>query len=658
MNRILRLIIALFFILVIAVSAMQLIGHLSASWRIDVTEQKLYTLSEGTLNILQGLRQPITLRLYYTKTATLNAPDQIRFFNAYYDYVKAILEEYVIHSNGMLKLEIIDPRPFSQEELAAMRYGLKRFSINEDENFFFGLVLQTELGVTKTISFFTPDRENFIEYDITYLIDTAVNPPKSRVGVLSSLPVMGDDVSGYMAAMMRRQGQQPKPAWGLIRQLKEMYPNISSIPADTDKITDIDLLLIIHPKDLSDKTRYAVDQFVLGGGRAIVAVDPFAVADRPDLSQMQYGMQHESSSNLPELLAAWGLEMPADTFSGDRLLAGTGSTSPDQRPEKILPYMKLTSVYDCFDKEVPMTAQLNEVSFWFPGVLNKKTDSEDLPTDIEYTPLMMTTPQGNTWTVSSPYELQAPNYGEILRRFRDGTSPQVLAYRVTGTFHTAFPDGPPKSEVSEDSSDEEKTEETDNTDPHLDTAKEAATVIVIADMDFLSDLLAYQQTFFGLAVVGDNSAFVLNALDELSGSTNLIRLRSRGDYKRPFTRVDQIEQKAEEQTAEQEAQIMTEIKGFEQQLNEKLGALDNKGQELINKTILEEKKDIEVKLQEAEMRLREVKMKKVEAKEKLKARLRNFCTLPGPLFVLGIAIALGIYRGIKRRYYIHHTREP
>jgi ABC-2 type transport system permease protein len=512
MNRIFRLIIAVFFILVIAVSAVQIISRLARSWRLDITDQKLYTLSEGTRNILKTIRQPITIRLYYTKTATLSAPDQIRFFNSYYEYVKALLEEYVIHSNKMVKLEIIDPRPYSQEELAAIRYGLRRFSITEEENFFFGLVLQTELGVTKTIPFFAPDRETFIEYDITYLVDTAVNPPKTRIGVLSSLPVMGDDVSGYMAAMMRMQGQQPRPAWGLIRQIKEMYKEVTTIAPDVSEIRDIDLLLVIHPKELSDKTRYAIDQYVLRGGRAVIALDPFSVVDRPDPAMAQYGMEHQAASAMPDLLRAWGLSMPEYTFAGDRMLAGVGSTSPDQRPETILPYMKLTADLDCFNKEIPTSAGLAEVTFWFPGVLSKTTETENLPADMEYTPLMMTTPQGNTWTISSPFELRAPDYADILRRFLDGTSPRVMAYRVTGTFHTAFPDGPPKSEEPKDPENPQTPEE-EKPGEHLEIARQPTAVVVVADVDFLSDVLAYQQTMFGLAVVGNNAAFVFNALE-------------------------------------------------------------------------------------------------------------------------------------------------
>ena len=168
-------------------------------------------------------------------------------------------------------------------------------------------------------------------------------------------------------------------------------------------INDVDILLVIHPKNLSEKTRCAIDQFVLKGGRAVIALDPYSVVDRPDgLAMAQYGMEHQAASAMPDLLRAWGLSMPEYTFAGDRMLAGVGSTSPDQRPETILPYMKLTADLDCFNKEIPTSAGLAEVTFWFPGVLSKTTETENLPADMEYTPLMMTTPQGNTWSHFQP----------------------------------------------------------------------------------------------------------------------------------------------------------------------------------------------------------------------------------------------------------------
>jgi len=183
-------------------------------------------------------------------------------------------------------------------------------------------------------------------------------------------------------------------------------------------------------------------------------------------------------------------------------------------------------------------------------------------------------------------------------------------------------------------------------------------VIVLADVDFISDLVAYQRTFFGMAAVGDNSTLIFNALESLSGSNRLIAVRSRGNYKRPFTVVDEQEARAAEKTAEQESRIMAQIKGFEQELNEKIRSLegDNKG-ELINKTILQEKQEIELKLLEAEKSLREIKMRNRESIEKLKKQMRFYCTIPGPILTLAIAVGLGVYRSIKRRRYISHASD-
>ncbi len=275
-NSMIRTIIGVLLILLIAFSTITICQNIGKRLKADITDQNIYTLSEGTKNILARLNQPIKVRLYYAATAALKGPDQIRFFNNYYTFVRELLEEYESAANGMIELEVIDPRPFSQEEAQALRYGLQRFPISEEENFFFGLAIQTPFGIEKTIPFFAPNRQRFVEYDISYLIDTAATRQKRKLGILSSLQVMGDDVSGYMAQMMAMQGQQPKPAWGIVDQLRQEY-KVSKVETDTGEIKDIDILLVIHPKDLSEKTLFAIDQFVLKGGRTIVCVDPYCL---------------------------------------------------------------------------------------------------------------------------------------------------------------------------------------------------------------------------------------------------------------------------------------------------------------------------------------------------------------------------------------------
>lgn len=657
MNRTTRAILGIFFIVVIAVSAISISQNLGKRARLDITERHLYTLSEGTKEILAELKQPITLKLFYTKTAAMKAPDQIRFYNNYYTYVKALLQEYELQAKGNVILEVIDPRPYTDEELAAIRYGLRRFNITEDESFFFGLVVQTQFGVTKTIDFFSPDRQQFVEYDISYLIDTAITRQKTRLGVLSSLPVMGD--SDYMLRMMQMQGQQGRRKWGIIAHLEKQF-EVVSVPADTDTIDEVDLLLVIQPKDLPEKTLFAIDQFVLKGGRAIVCVDPHCIADPPDRQQQFQGVQHQSSSNLPELLKAWGLEMSENTFAGDRSLAPTAPPNPNRRPEKILSVLKLNPAENCFNKDNPIVADLGEVTMAFPGVLKTLEQDKDT-TDLKHVPLLMTSEKGNSWTIENSYELMMPDYSAFMRRFRDGTKPVVTGYMVTGHFKSAFPDGIViPNETAEEGTDEnaDPNEPTEKTVTGLTEAAEPGAVVVIADVDFLSDMVAYQRTFFGLATVGDNSTLILNALENLSGSNRLISIRSRGSYERPFTVVADIEAKAEEDTLDETRKIEAQIQGFQQQLNEKIQSLqgDNKG-ELINQTILAEKKDIELKLRDAEKHLRDIKMQKRELVEKLKERMRFYCTIPGPVLALLIAVVLGIYRSIKRRRYISHASD-
>ena len=278
MNRTLRAIIGTGLVLVIVFSAISVCQDIGSSWKVDVTDQKLYTLSDGTRAILAKLNQPITAKLFYARTAALKGPDQIQYFNNYYEYVKSLLEEYVSESNGMVKLELIDPRPFSDEEEQAIQFGLKQYRVSEEESFFFGLVVQTQFGIEKTIPFFSPDRQNFVEYDISYLIDNAITRNKGRVGILSSLPVMGDD--SYTAQMKQMQGVTPARPWTFVQHLRQKY-DVSEIPTDVKDINDIDILLIVHPKNLSQETLFAIDQYILKGGRTIICVDPHCLDFKP-----------------------------------------------------------------------------------------------------------------------------------------------------------------------------------------------------------------------------------------------------------------------------------------------------------------------------------------------------------------------------------------
>lgn len=659
MNRTLRTIIAVVFIAVITFSAIAIFQNIGKSMRADITDQKLYTLSDGTKAILAKIHQPVTVKLYYTRTAAMKAPDQIRFYNNYYYFVKALLDEYAAAAKGMINLQVIDPRPYSDEETEAIRYGVKKLPISEDENFFFGLVLQTQFGVTKTIPFFSPDRQNFVEYDISYLIDSAMTRAKKRVGILSSLPVMGDDVTGYMAQMMAMQGQQPKPAWGFVDQLREKY-DVSKVAADAAEIKDIDILLIIHPKNLGEKTLFAIDQFVLRGGRTIVCEDPHCVSDRPSRQEMQY-MQAPPTSNsdLNRLTAAWGLEMPANTFAGDRSLALTATLSQDRNPEKVIAFLELNR--NCVNNSSIICSNLNQIRVLFAGALMPINDPN---IKNQLTPLIQTTAKGNTFSVANAYELMMPDPGAMMAKFIEGSKPVVMGYMVTGKFKSAFPNGievPLDPNKPEDAAlakaEPNKPAVTKKTIKGVAQASTECTIVVFSDVDFISDILAFQRSFFGQAVVGDNAALMMNAVDDLGGSDELIAIRSRGNFQRPFVVVDKIESEAEKATADQEAKINAEIQGFQQELNKIVSSAKEGQEELVGQSIVKKKKEIEDNIRLAQVKLREVKAKKRVKIEELGTSLRTFNMTVAPAAILIVAIVLGIYRGSRRRHYISHASD-
>lgn len=658
MNSAVRGIIGVVFVLIITFCAISICQNVGRSLKVDVTEQNLYTLSDGTKAILSKLNQPVKVKLYYAKTAALKGPDQIRYFNNYYQFVRALMEEYASEAKGMIDLQIIDPRPFSEDEVQALRYGLQRFPITEEESFFFGLVVQAQFGVEKVIPLFAPDRQSFVEYDISYLIDTAITRQKTKIGILSSLPVMGSDVSDYMAQMMQMQGQRPKQAWTLVEQLRRQY-EVKGIDAEADEIKDIDILLVIHPKDLPEKTLFAIDQFVLKNGRAIVCVDPYSFADTPDQMAMQRGEPSSQNSDLNRLLYNWGVEMPPKTFAGDRNLALKASIMEDQRPQQIIGFLGLTT--QCFNPDSAITADLNQVRLLFPGILK---EIEEGGIKIDRRPLLLTTNIGNSWTLSSPYELMMLNPSQLMQKFVDGTEPLTMGYLLTGKFKSSFPEGIEVEVETDEGKSSDETEEQGEEKKSvkkrvtgITEATENCTVAVFSDVDFISDMVAYQRTFIGSIAIGDNATLMQNTIDELRGSGDLISIRSRGNFSRPFVVVDNIEKQAERATAAEEDRINAEIEGFKNELDNIISSAKEGEEDIIGSSIIQKKKDLELKLHDAQRKLRGVKMKKREQIERLGDILQNFNMLMTPAIILIIAIVLGVRRSIRKRHYISHASD-
>jgi len=632
--------------------------------RMDLTQHRNYTLSEGTRKALGKLSQPIHLKLYYARVAAMKATEGIRYYNNYYLYVRSLLEEYADIAAGRLTLDLLDPRPFSDEEEEALRFGLKRFPLSDNESFYFGLVAETELGKDAVISFFEPDRQEFVEYDISKLIAEVVQRDKRKLGVLSSLPVMGSDMSPYMMQMMQMQGRTPEKPWSIVSHLRESY-DVAGVPADTDAIpNDIDFLMVVHPKDLAPKTLFAIDQYVMAGGKLMAFVDPHCIQDQPesDPRNPYAAMSYQARSNLDALLAGWGVRMESGVIAADRALAVKATLQRGAPPAALATFLELND--ECVNPDEVIAAKLHSVRVLFPGVLRRVPDAE-----TTVTPLLTTTERGGTWRPAGSYELAMPNPDAIMRNVTEAGEPLMLACRITGRLKTNFPEGLPAEAGAEDadqaddagevegaseaeagSDTDAETEEEEKAEPLKESSPDAV-VLVFSDVDMMTDMLAYQQSFFGLAQVGDNASVVLNALDYLSGSGDLIAIRSRGRFSRPFEVVDAIEREAEEATAAQVEAINAKIASHQDKLRKLGTSATEETMKVIQSTALAERKKIQEEIRQAQKELRHLNAGKREKIEALQATLQTRNMVWAPTAVLIIAIALALLRYIKAKRY-------
>ena len=583
--------------------------------KLDLSEERLYTLSEGTISILSKLDSPIKLKLYYSKTAANKGTEGLRVFNNHYRYIRELLSEYARNSRNNLIIETIDPRPDTPEEEDAMAYGLKQFNLTETERYFFGLVAENESGAERIIEFFDPNRKDKLEYDLTKLIYTALGPEKKNVGIISSLEVMSEYANPYMEQLMRLQGRNVKSSWVITKMMQEFY-NLKLIKRDAKSISGIDLLVIIHPTDFSEETLMAIDQYLLKGHNLLVFVDPNTVTARNNLG----GIQRPSSSPGPgfkKLMDKWGIDIDPQSYAGDRYLSGVGRFGPNAAPSRMLALLNCNEL--CTDPHKdPVTSGINNAIFVFPGVLTSKEID-----GVTHTPIMSTTPKGNSYT-AAPYELNNPQI--LWRNFKEGTKPVILAYKVSGKYKTAFPDASKKNK------------------DFLQESLQESAIIVFSDVDFINDRFAFQNTFLGPSVANGNSTLVLNAIESLSGNVALMNIRSKGRVNRSFDVVNQIEVEAEKKTADKVNEINANIARFQNELNN-LGRQAHAGNiSLIQNEGIRKKKELVKRIAKLKKELRSVKREGREKIERMGKLFQYLNTLLIPLLV----VAIGIYYNRKR----------
>lgn len=589
--------------------------------RIDITEENLYTLSEGTISILTKLDSPIKLKLYYSKTAANKGTEGLRTFNNHFLYVQELLRQYVSNSRNNLSLDVIDPRPDTPEEEEALAYGLRKFNLTETERYFFGLVAENETGTEKVIEFFDPNQKDKLEYDLTKLIYTVLNPQRKNIGILSPLDVIAEDVNPYIAQISRMQGKVVQDSWVITKLLRELY-NVKKIEKDTKTITGLDSLIIIHPKGFSDETLFAIDQFLLKGGKLLVLVDPNAVSDVG--TNFHGGNSNSPDEGFKKLMDKWGIELKKDFYAGDKYLSGIGRFNSSLPAGKLLPLLNCNELCTR-DYDDNTTSGVNNSTFVFPGVL----ESQKLE-GVVHTPIMSTSKKGNRYTALG-YELSNPQ--SLWNKFTEGNSPVVIAYKIVGKFKTAFPDR--KGEF-------------------LKESKKESAIYVFSDVDFIHDQFAFKNTFLGLAAANDNSTLFLNSVEALTGDVDLMSVRSKGRVNRSFDVINEIELEAEKRTADKVKEINASIARFQSELNQ-LSRKANEGNiTLIQNEGIRKKKELAKKIAVLKRELRAVKR---EGRERVEFYGKVF-QLFNTVFVPFLVIVFGVYLNRKRYRKMKNDHRP
>ena len=584
----------------------------------DLTEKSLYTLSDGTKETLAAVKEPITLRFFSTRQLTESTPG----LTAYGERVQELLERYVALSNNLVKLELVDPEPFSPEEDRAVGFGLSGVPITEAGDLgYFGLAATNTTDDTDVIPFLTPQREQFLEYDLTRMINNLANPKKKVIALISGIPVDSDPLKKYKA-------------WALIDQLRQFFEVRPQ--GLTPKITDdVDLLMIVHPFGLSDESKYAIDQYVLAGGKAMIFVDPHA--EEGARSNQALRLPAGLGSHLPKLFKAWGIKFDRDKVLGDLKAGQRVQAGVDSFGRPIITRYVAWTTYgpENINSSDVTTSQLRLVNFGTPGYF-----------EIEEAATTMVEPLITSTEASGPFDAESvrrnPQPAEILKEFRPQNKTYLLAARVSGNVKSAFPDGPPKKNVKKD---DDKKKDAATPKPHLKESVKPINLIAVADTDFMADLFWVQtQDLFGQQVVvptANNADFIVNAADNLSGTSSLINLRSRGLSARPFELVQNIQNEAEDKYRAKERSLVKELEDVEKKMQELQNRERAKSAAVLSPEQQAEIAKFRARVLEIRQELRQVQLNLRRDIDNLDARLKvlNIAAVPAAVAILALLVA-------------------
>lgn len=607
---------ALVVIAVLFVAVMLLVNVLFRGARVDLTQNHLYTLSDGTRNILGSIDEPINLYLFYSDKGTQSLP-QLR---AYATRVREMLQEMSARAGGKIKLEVIDPLPFSEDEDRATSFGLQSVPVSAaGDKVFLGLAGTNSTNGQASIPFLQPDKEAFLEYDVAKLIHELETPKKPVVGLLSSLPI----AAGFDA--QTRQMRQPWAVDQQWTQLFEMRPVNAENLKEIDK--DISVLVVVHPKQLTDDAQYAIDQFVLRGGHLLAFVDPNAELDDSgaDPNNPMAAMMADKSSDLPRLFKAWGIEYDPKKVVLDRARALPISVAEGQAPVRHPGILGLTD--SDLNRDEVVSANLDTINVSSAGYFELSKDAKD----AKLIPLIQTTSEA--MSVGSDRLRMLADPSTLMSGYKAAGTPFVIAARLTGKFKTAFPERKGEGALAE--------------------SKEEGQVVLVADTDILSDRLWVQiRPFFGQQIMNafaNNGDFAVNALDTLAGSSDLISIRGRATSQRPFGTVDALKRNADERFRAKEQELQKELSDTERKLTELQSAKSQDQAQILSP---EQKAELDKFLKrklEIRKELRQVRRQLDAEIESLGTRLKIVNIVLIPLLLTFAALAFAWWRAQRRR---------
>jgi len=597
--------------------------------RSDLTENKIYTLSPGTKRILDKLDTPVEIRFYYSKDNS-SMPVPLR---TYAQEVEDLLSEYQQAGHGKIQVVKLDPKPDSDAEDSARLDGVQGQTVAANltgDKIYLGLAVSC-LDAKTAISFLSPDRETLLEYDISRAISSVVNPKKAVIGVMSDLPVLGR-AANPMMMMQRQRGSDP---WVFVQELKENY-TVREVPLTADKIDDdISVLLVDYPKGITESAQFAIDQFMLRGGKMVALLDPFSFVDSQLSGGQQAMMRGETySANLDKLLKTWGLEFTADKIIADPNLA----TKIQRQAGSVDTDMTVLSVNgDTINKSDPLGASTTDLLLPFAGAFTGTPVS-----GLKEETLVSTTPQAGLIDAST-----VMLGSEGARKFyKPGNTPLAMAVRLSGKFKTAFPDGKPAAAASPTPTPAASPAASATPTPApLKEATNEGVAVLIGDSDFAFDQIAGRQQQMLNQVVftptNGNLNLIESSVELLAGDSNLMSIRSRTSANRPFVLVDKMEAAAQDKYQSKIDELETGLTQARQKLSELQSAKQSD-----QKSVLSPEQQAEIKkFQENEAQIdKQLKQVRKELRQEIDSlqnwlKWLNIALMPVVVTCIGLGLA-------------------